>query len=254
MLKRGLIAACIALLLSACAASTGPRRGELEAVRDRVQQVLPEVLREDVRPAAAGLYEIQRGSAFGYVTADGRYFLRGDLIDLHSGEVLTESRRREFRAATVQRLDATAIVYAPPAEQIKQTVHIFVDVDCDYCRQLHKELPAMNAKGIAVRYLFYPRRGEKSEGYGQAQNAYCAADPRIALDTMFSGRVLDEARTDCENPVAEQYRAALSIGVRGTPAIILPDGSLLYGYQSASGLQEILEPAPQAPTPDSATP
>lgn len=240
-MARALFVLCAALLLDACATRSGSRDTELEAVRDRIRDALPEVRREDVRRAAApGLYEIQRGAAFGYVTADGRYFIRGDLIDLRSGAVLTEQRRSAFRAETIQRLDSSAIAYAPPADQIEQTVHIYVDIDCDYCRQLHHEVPAMNAKGIAVRYLFYPRRGEKSESYDQAQSVYCAADRRQALDTMFGGQPLTDARTDCENPVAEQYQAALSIGVRGTPAIALPDGSLLYGYMSADGLKELL--------------
>lgn len=237
-------------LLSACATTLGTSDARLEAVRDAVQEVFPEVSREDVRPAAApGLFEIRRGAVYAYVTADGRYLIRGELIDLQSGEVLTERRRRQVRAEAVKRLSDSAIEYAPPTEQLRQTVHIFVDVDCDYCRQLHREVPAINAKGIAVRYLFYPRRGERSQGYADAERAYCATDRRQALDGLFAGQQPEEAKTDCENPVAEHYAAALAIGVKGTPMIVLPDGGILYGYVSAAGLEQVLAPNMPAPAP-----
>ena len=248
----------VALLLNACAMQ--PRSGEaqLAAVRDSIQAAFPDIRREDVRPSAApGLFEIRRGSQYAYITADGRYLIRGDLVDLGSGEVLTERRRRDLRAETVRRLSDTAIEYAPPADQLRQTVHIFADVDCDYCRQLHQEIPALNAKGIAVRYLFYPRRGERSKGYVEAVRAYCATDRKKALDQMFAGQVLEDARSDCSHPVSEQLAAAQAIGVKGTPMTLLPDGSILYGYMSADGLQQAMglgDPAPAPATPAAAVP
>lgn len=241
----------VALLLSACALQPRSDEARLAAVRDSIEKAFPEIRREDVGPSAApGLFEIRRGSQYAYITTDGRYLIRGDLVDLKSGEVLTERRRRDQRVETVRRLSDSAIEYAPAADQIRQTVHIFVDVDCDYCGQLHQEIPALNAKGIAVRYLFYPRRGERSKGYTEAVRAYCATDRRKALDQMFAGEVPEDARSDCSHPVSEQLAAALAIGVKGTPMTVLPDGSILYGYVSANGLQQamgLVDPAPAAP-------
>ncbi|MGQ0620222.1 MAG: DsbC family protein [Panacagrimonas sp.] len=218
-----------------------PADAELESVRERLGHLLPEVQRRDVRRAPApGLFEVQRGAAFGYVTPDGRYLIRGDLIDLLSGEVLTEARRRLARLETVRKLGERAIVFAPPSELIRQTVHVFSDVDCNYCRQLHREMPRINAQGIAVRYLFYPRFGARSEAYKHAQSVYCAPDPRLAMQQFLSGGVVKAAKSDCDNPIAEQYAAAVAMGIKGTPMTILPDGSTLYGYVTAQGLAEML--------------
>ncbi len=34
----------------------------------------------------------------------------------------------------------------------------------------------------------------------------------------------------CDNPVAAQYELGMSLGVQGTPAIILPDGQMVPGF------------------------
>ena len=53
------------------------------------------------------------------------------------------------------------VVY--PAEgETKSKDYIFTDVDCGYCRKLHKEVPALNKAGIEVRYLAFPRGGLQS--------------------------------------------------------------------------------------------
>ena len=41
---------------------------------------------------------------------------------------------------------------------------------------------------------------------------------------------------DCENPIDEHLNVSRSLGVRGTPAIILQNGSMLPGYVPASKL------------------
>jgi len=40
----------------------------------------------------------------------------------------------------------------------------------------------------------------------------------------------------CDDPVAEQYALGQSIGVQGTPAIVLADGQVIPGYQPAPQL------------------
>lgn len=238
----GVRVAAAAFALAVVAQAAEAPDAALEQVRDTLGTLLPEVQRSDVRRTEApGLFEVQRGAAFGYVTADGRYLVRGDLIDLRSGVVLTELRRRSARLDAVQKLSARAIDFSPPADFVQQTVFIFVDVDCNYCRQLHQEVGAFNKRGIRVRYLFYPRFGLQSDAFRRAQGVYCSADPPKALAQLFAGGALKDAKTDCDNPVAEQYNAAVAMGIKGTPMMVLPDGSTLYGFINAAGLEELLK-------------
>lgn len=234
--------AAAALALAAVAQAAEAPDADLEKVRDALAASLPEVQRNDVRRTEApDLFEVQRGAAFGYVTGDGRYLVRGDLIDLKTGVVLTEARRRSARLDAVQKLGTQAVEFSPPAEFVKSTVTIFVDVDCNYCRQLHHEVPAFNKHGIRVRYLFYPRFGLQSDAYRRAQSVYCAPEPAKALSQLFAGGSLKDASTACANPVADQYNAAVAMGIKGTPMMVLPDGSTLYGYINAAGLEELLK-------------
>ena len=43
-----------------------------------------------------------------------------------------------------------------------------------------------------------------------------------------------------DNPVAAQYELGQELGVRGTPALIMEDGTLIPGYQSADDLMVTL--------------
>ena len=52
-----------------------------------------------------------------------------------------------------------------PAEKERHTITVFTDLDCGYCRKLHKEIDQFNAEGITVRYLMFPRAGVGSPSY-----------------------------------------------------------------------------------------
>ena len=39
-----------------------------------------------------------------------------------------------------------------------------------------------------------------------------------------------------DNPVADQYMLGQKVGVRGTPALVMENGTLLPGYMSAADL------------------
>ena len=126
-----------------------------------------------------------------------------------------------------------------PASQAKYRVTVFTDIDCGYCRELHRHIDQYNAAGITVRYVAFPRAGEGSASFKKAENVWCAADRKAAMTTAKAGK--DNPDKVCDNPVAEQMHAGEGLGVSGTPAILLDDGRLLPGYVPPDELKRVLD-------------
>lgn len=205
-----------------------------------MQALLPELAPDAVRAVgASGLYEIELDGRYAYVTADGRYLISGDLIDLQTGEELTEQHRRAWRLQQVESVAAQAIQYAATSPPLA-TVTVFTDVDCTYCRRWHQQVPELNRQGITVRYLFFPRAGPGSASFRKAEQVWCARDQNAALTAAKRDRKVSGVLPECVAPVSSQYQLATRFGVRATPALLMPDGTLTYGYRDvASLLQEL---------------
>lgn len=184
-----------------------------------------------------GLYAVELADATTfYATTDGRHLIAGDLYEVGADGFV--NRTEDLRAGKrVALLDAVAtddmIVFSPEGD-VRGVVNVFTDVDCGFCQRLHQEVPELNAMGVEVRYLAYPRAGIGSASADKLVSAWCAADPRVALTRLKAGSPV-EPRT-CANPVASQYRLGRELGVRGTPALFLEDGRLLPGYMPAQAL------------------
>ena len=108
---------------------------------------------------------------------------------------------------------------------------MFTDTTCPYCHKLHAEVPELNKRGIEVRYVAFPRQGLNSPGDEQLQAVWCSTDKKAAMDKMVDGKEIKAAK--CANPVSKQFALGQSIGVNGTPAIVLADGQVIPGYQPA---------------------
>ena len=114
-------------------------------------------------------------------------------------------------------------------------LYVFTDVDCAYCRLLHQDIRKYNEIGLDVHYLAYPRSGVQSATYDKMVHAWCANNPQRALTRLKNGQNVEAV--SCENPVAEHYNLGAQIGIRGTPAMILPNGMLVSGYRPAEELK-----------------
>lgn len=175
-----------------------------------------------------------------YAAAEGRYLFAGDLYQVGDEDVvnLTEQRRSKKRLALLDGVaEADMLIFAANGRR-KAQVSIFTDVDCGYCRQMHQEMAEINALGIEVRYLAFPRAGPGSDAYRKIVSAWCAENPNQALTDLKMGRSIPER--SCKNPVADQYQLAARLGVTGTPAIITEEGQLLPGYLPADRLAQAL--------------
>lgn len=191
---------------------------------------------EDLRPTPiAGLYEFMQGAEVSYLTADGKYFLDGNLYDMDSRENLTETRRMVARAALINAVPESQMVIFSPKNPL-YTVTVFTDIDCPYCRKMHSEMSELNKLGVRVRYMFYPRTGPDTESWRKAEAVWCSPDHNDALTRAKAGAQLDLTKTCGATPVAREFALGGSVGVRGTPAMFTENGSYISGYMPPSEL------------------
>lgn len=176
-----------------------------------------------------GLYEVSvKESPYPiFLSKDGKYMLEGNAVDLVRGVNLTEQHLNKQNKALVDALDEQEMV-TYPADKEEHVVTIFTDIDCPFCQMLHKEMEGYNKEGITVRYLGFPRMGLKSQAYTDLVSVWCAKDPQTALTDAKSGKKIKAA--SCENPIQKHYELGIQMGIQGTPAIILEDGSIIGGY------------------------
>ncbi len=208
---------------------------------DAIVEQLPGVDPKDVVPAPIdGIYEIALGPQIAYISGDARYLLKGEIIDLTTNVNLTNQRRNAARAGLVKEVsDQEVIAFGP--KDAKHTITVFTDIDCGYCRKLHREMDQLNDLSVRVQYMFFPRSGPGTASWKKAESVWCSADRNDALTRAKSGESVDAE--SCATPVGDQYNLGKQVGLRGTPAILLENGELIAGYLPAPQLLKKLDSA-----------
>lgn len=211
-----------------------------QAIRKTLQSLQPDMSIESVgKSPIAGLYQVTlKGGRQIYATPDGQYLIQGYLYQYKEGEVsnLTELAQAAAIAKVIAAVpEQDMVVFAP--KNPKTTITVFTDTDCPYCQKLHEEIPELNKRGVTVRYLAFPRQGLKSHGAETLESVWCAKDRQKAMDLAKSRK--DVPKASCLNsPIASQYALGQSIGIQGTPAIVLANGQVIPGYQPAAILAD----------------
>ena len=190
----------------------------------------------------AGIYAVrlQDGPVL-YTDATGDFFVAGDLFKIEGSKLVNieELARQEERAPLLAAQNVKDMIVFPAEGATKASIYVFTDVDCGYCRKLHREVPQLNAAGVEVRYLAYPRAGIRSESYNKLARAWCSDNPTETLTRLKNGQNISGVVCQ-DNPIASQYQLGGNIGVRGTPAIFLSNGELISGYRPAPELLQML--------------
>ncbi len=218
-----LLLAALPLLAEPAGDLAGQLRNAVRAHDPAAQVAAPE------RSPVPGLYLTHIDGVSGYVTADGRYFIVGDMLDLASRSNVTETQRQAKRRALLQRVTpAESIVFGPAKP--RHTITVFTDVDCPYCGKLHGELDQLQARGIAVRYLAFPRSGPGTKAWRTMAAVWCAKDRKEALTRATRGEEVRAAGTCSDAVIAKQYALGQQLRIPGTPMIVLSDGTSLGGY------------------------
>lgn len=174
-----------------------------------------------------------------YTDITGEYLFAGDMFQSGpDGLINLSSQTRQVR--TVEKIAAIPsdemIIYKP--QVTRAAITVFTDVDCQYCRALHRDMEKLLDLGIEVRYIAYPRGGAQAGSYQKMLSVWCSEDRQKTLTQAKNGQNLPER--ECDNPVLEHYALGNEIGISGTPALVLADGRVIPGYMDSDRLAALL--------------
>lgn len=245
-------------LYLACLAAAGSAspvlaadKGE-ETVRAALKTLAPDARVEEVRAAPiAGFREVTVQGQIVYVSEDGKLLLQGTFFDIPNKVDLTEQRRSELRRGLLAKAPTNQRIVFAPKGTVKHKVAVFTDIDCGYCRELHKHIAEYNDRGIQIEYLMFPRAGVGSDSFRKAVATWCAKDQKESLTKAKAGE--DPGTATCVNPIEAQYALGQQMGVTGTPTLVFPDGTVAPGYQTPDQMDQRLAAVSAGTAPPAST-
>lgn len=187
-----------------------------------------------------GLLQLNTERGIFYASEDGTYVLQARIFNMDEAmRNETDAALASVRLEGIEAFKDDMIEFK--AKDEKYAISVFTDITCGYCRRLHEQIAEYNDAGITIRYMAFPRQGVESSNYNDMVSVWCAKDPKKALtDAKFGEKV---ASSSCANKVEEQFWFGQKVGVNGTPAIVLPNGQLVPGYQPPPQLLDTLQAA-----------
>ena len=227
----------VLVLLSAASvvsAASSASETEMEA---RLKELYPSTRITAVRPSeVSGLYEVTMGRSVAFTDPTGRYFVFGHLFDMKEQKDLTAQRlsdinRIDFAQLPVQ--DAIKTVRGDGSRKLA----VFSDPDCPYCKGLEGELAKLD--NVTLYTFLYPLEGLHPDARGKSERIWCASNrARAWSEFMATGKLPDAPK--CATPIERINQLAGSLGINGTPTLILQDGSLIPGAASGAEIERRL--------------
>lgn len=191
-----------------------------------------------IKTPVAGIYETQFGTQYGYLSADGRYIILGNLIDLKTGKNLTDIAKGKTALIELDKVSLDDKVIFPAIGEEKAVLNVFTDTTCPYCKKLHEQVDKLQQAGISIHYLPYPRGSKQGPGYESLRQVWCAKDKQAAMGIAKGLDIGDLPDGNCEkgNFVDEGYVLGNRVGVTGTPASFKANGEIIQGFVPYSQL------------------
>lgn len=212
--------------------------GDPDQVRENLLQLIPEnmVIGAVVPTPMEGVYRVSVNNQELYVYSEGSFVMIGSVYDVLNKVDLGEERRKQRIAEALDSIPESEMIHM--GEPLEHYVTVFTDTDCVYCQRFHLTVPELQKRGIQVRYLMFPRAGIGSDSYDEAVSVWCADDQATAMTRAKAGDRI-ETRI-CDNPVAAQLELGRTVGVEGTPTLVLESGEVIPGFVTPDELSELI--------------
>jgi thiol:disulfide interchange protein DsbC len=170
------------------------------------------------------------------------YLFFGNLVEMktmanHTAQSVTELQDK--KRIDISQISLTAALVLGDLKAEKKVI-IFTDPECPYCSSLHSVMKQIIAtrKDIAFYIKMYPLEFHK-DAYWKSKSIVCNNSLQLLQDCFDKKEI---AKTDCKTEeVDNNIKLAKSLGITGTPAIILPDGRLRIGAMPEAELIKLID-------------
>lgn len=177
-----------------------------------------------------------------YLDVDKKYFIFGSLVEV--ANMLNKTQESIKRIQDKKRIDTAKIPLSDALilgeSGASKKVIVFTDPDCSFCGQLHRTMKQIIAKrkDIAFYIKFFPLPMHK-DAYGKAKSIVCNKSLKMLEDNFEKKEI---AKTECTTQeIDNSMKLAASLGISGTPALILPDGRLREGAMPEAELIDLID-------------
>ncbi len=239
-LTRTLLAAGL-IGLTACSASADNNSKQLAEVKAKVIKQLPgkEITSVSATPMK-GIFEVvMAGNMIVYTDAKADFLIFGDMVDVAKRKSVTEERLSELRKVDFAKLPLEMAIKEVRGDGSRQLA-VFSDPDCPFCKQLETDgLKEIN--NITIYTFLMPLASLHPDAMRKSQIIWCAGDRLAAWKTwIFDKKLPENAKTDCDNPVAKTVELGSKLGINGTPGLIFPSGRLVPGAIARADIEKLL--------------
>ena len=177
-----------------------------------------------------------------YLDVNKNYLILGSLVEVSTMTNKTMEaihRIQDKKRIDIAKIPLTDALVLGEKSAAKKIV-VFTDPDCPFCGQLHQTMKQIVAKrkDIAFYIKFLPLDFHK-DAYWKAKSIVCNKSLKM-LEENFEKREIPKAEcatAEIENSV----KLASSLGIGGTPSMILPDGRLKVGALPEAELLDLID-------------
>lgn len=192
-----------------------------------------------------GMWEVEveaQGNTFPvYLHYSKKYIIAGNIIDIKTKERVGKTPKPAKPARVDLKnipLEDAFVIGDPSAEN---KIIVFDDPDCPFCRKFHtvmKEIVSRR-KDIAFYIKLFPLEQLHPQAYNKAKAIVCEKSLKL-LDDAFTGKPISSPTCETDQ-IDRNIELASSLGISGTPTLILKDGQIVPGYLEADRLIEIVD-------------
>lgn len=232
----------VSLLGAALLAATvaGAQAGEKE-IRKSLTTSLPGVELGAVRKTPyGGLYEVQIDGQLAYATADGKYLMLGNMIEVATRKNLTAERTAKMSEVKWDTLPLNKAIKEVKGNGSRKLA-VFSDADCPFCRKLEPELDKLT--NVTIYTFLYPIESLHPAAVPLSKQIWCEKNRLKAWKAYMLKGEKPTAKGDCDNTVDEVIALGNRLRVNGTPTLIFENGQRVPGFIPASRLDPLLTAA-----------
>jgi thiol:disulfide interchange protein DsbC len=180
-----------------------------------------------------GLFEVQLNSEIFYTDANAKYLIQGEVIELATGQNLTEKRQADLNRIRWSDLPLSNAVKMVRGNGSRQLA-VFADPNCGYCKRLEKSFQQLD--NVTVYTFLLPILS--ADSVQKSKQIWCSADATKAWLDWTINNTTPSGKGDCTTPIDKNLALAKSYGVTGTPTIFFTDGARFPGAVQLSDIEK----------------